>query len=659
MDILGTKEEQKRFEETKSHYDLASQDLQDRIQRKAGFDEADKLFLGIINEKDWPFQAVTFDPRISTALWEKTGRLIGSRPKGRLVPRENSDDLSAFINNELLNFQWEDNTRVNGESMLSKWAMMDQYVRRYGVAFGIAEWHYETKVAGKSREVVFDGPDFKVINPRDCLPNPSFPVIKHWFQYREWMTLNELQRINNISKGGEIYKNLSLLGDSIKQGEKGKGQRRTEYIVKSKSLRGLEDYLGRDEYNKIIEVVHEWKPDRLVSIAPRYGVVLRDEPNPYKHGQIPVISMRYYSLGDDMYGFSEIERVYKLQKAINALVCQYLDTVTTELYPPLAIDVTRVRLHTIEFGQNKKWLVTGDPNTAVQRIQTSTAATTSFQAAYSLLLSSLQNALGETSAAVSNLQPFTTEKTATEIRDLAMTRSISDNFNQVFLAEALKRQILLWHSMNQQFLFNKAKKHKIIRVVGREALNYFQTQGLDKMHPTHEEAADSILNETQPIQGPEFPVNIGEGDVIPKFEMDQSGQGGNLHVTPEDIQGTFDYIPDIETMSVPTDLMTEAKLRESVGLLTDPNILALMTSEGKRPRITDLIVKLLESTKIIKNAEQYFENVPQQSTEGGQDGGPINAPGTGSEIPGAPPALAETVGGLPGVENLSGGQNPQ
>ena len=103
MPAKGTKEERKLFTKVIRHYEMAKEDLENRI---ADWNVKDELFRSYIDEKDWPYQSVVFDPRVFTAIFEKTARLFANKPRGRMVPREGGDTLGAKINNELLSFQW-------------------------------------------------------------------------------------------------------------------------------------------------------------------------------------------------------------------------------------------------------------------------------------------------------------------------------------------------------------------------------------------------------------------------------------------------------------------------------------------------------------------------------------------------------------------------
>jgi len=90
------------------------------------------------------------------------------------------------------------------------------------------------------------------------------------------------------------------------------------------------------------------------------------------------------------------------------------------------------------------------------------------------------NALGESSLGISNIGQFQEDKTATEVRALVEQQTARDNYNQIYLSEALKRMMKLWYSQNQKMLFNDPEhKWMVVRIVGHEAIKYFQEAGLD------------------------------------------------------------------------------------------------------------------------------------------------------------------------------------
>ena len=649
--IKGTKKEQDIFTDVYRHYLMAKEDLESRF---SDWNTKDELFRSHINESNWPYQSVIFDPRVFSTIFDKTARLFAHKPKGRLVPREGGDTLGAKINNELLSFQWDDAERIDNKPLIAKWAMMDQNTRKYGAAFALVPWRYETR----NGKVWFDGPNFKPLVNRDCLPNPSYSTIKNWFQYRDYLSIDELERVNDAARSKPIYKNLDVLRDSVrKEAAAGGDTRQANWQSRNKSIKGLTDWLGRDEVFKTVEVVTEYRPDRWITFAPKHGVILREIDNPYRHGQIPVVMLKYYEVDDDIYGLSEIEPIEKLQKATNALVCQYVDAINMSLYTPLKVRNTGVKMHTLEFGPGKKWLM-DNPQTDVLPFETSTAGVTEFVSTYRFLVGAIQEAVGESSAITSTIVPGEANKTATEIKDTASQRLSRDNFNQIYLAEALKKQIMFWHSMNQQFLFsNKDERAKVIRVVGKDAIRYFQEQGLGEYGLTEEGgnfladlAANGItdikpemLDET--VWGPVHPVDTGEG-VVPKFKMAPGEETGELLVTQEDLQGNYDYIPDIESMALPSDEATAGLKRQLLEFMREPGFVQQLAQEGYTVKLKELMEDFLEDVGL-KDAEKYFEQAEQP--EGGEQLGQINQGG------GAGPGAGQPGMGVGGDQGLARG----
>lgn len=616
MDIInqsiGTKKERDRYTEVMHHYRMSQEDLD---SRKHDWDKKDELFQSYIDENKWPYASTIFVPLTFTSLYEKQARLIGGKPRGRLIPREGGDILKAKINNEVLSFQWDDSSRVEDLSMIAKWAMMDLNARKYGASFALVKWRYETNYKG---EVIYDGPTMQVINSRDALGNPGYSYIKNWFQVRSYSTIKDLERINDVSKVKPIYKNIGLLKKIITGKDSGSillsggDQRDSNYIPRTRTIRGLQDYLGKDEAPdfKVVEIITEYRADRVIVFAPKHGIILRDDPNPYEHGQIPVVQLKYMAIDDDLYGLSESDPTDKIQKGINALSSQYVDAANMELYRILKVG-KGVQMDTLEWGPGKKWRM-NSPSDVVP-LEQSSAISSQFTNAYSILTSMFKEGMGETSAAFSTMQPGSKDKTATEIRSLETTRSVRDNFNQIFLSEAIQKQTMLWLSMNKQFIFSDPEKNHIaLSVVNRDVLKDFMDMGLNDedldlsdeelyMHET------SILEGQVPeIQGKyKYPVNIN-GVTKPKLEIDERNETGTLYIEKSDMDGYYDYIVDVEPMRSNNSLEERRALNEAIGLMLNPQALSLLQQENKKPKLSELLVSLFDLSGL-KGADKFFE----------------------------------------------------
>jgi hypothetical protein len=629
----GTSQEKKTFDEVLRHYQMAKEDLDARIP---DFNEADELFRSYIDEDTWPYSALVFDPRTYEAIFEKSARLLANKPRGRMIPREGGDALGAAINNELLSFQWDEAERVDSVPMLAKWALMDMNARKYGASFAVAKWHYEERVApieGKTRITWFDGPTFRPWNNRDVLHNPSYSSIKNWIQLRDYVTFDELKRVNDAARGKPVYKNLDILRQAL-EGEGGIGDTRVaNWQSRNLAIKGLQDFLGRDPSFKVVELITEYQDDRWIVFAPKHGVILRDIPNPYLHGRIPVVMLKYYSIDEDIYGLSEIEPTKSLQKANNALICQYLDSVNLDLNKILKVRGGAVQMHTLEFGMGKKWIM-NDPQTDVVPYETSGTGVAEFASTYRFIVGAMQEAWGETSAATSQLVPGGPERTATEIRETTLQRNVRDNFNQIFLAAAIKQQMMFWHMMNQQFLFDKKEQHKVIRIVGSEAMRYFEERGLAETGLTDEVVADPGFDMTQ-VMSPIYGVETKEG-TIPKLEIEEGGEIGHLIVEPDDLSGNYDYIPEVRSMELP-DVQQIQILRQMIEQAKDPTAVALRLREGYRLKLKDLEQDFFEMLGM-KDSSKYYERIGGE--EAAQEIATLTA-GEGGAPTGGTPAPAQ------------------
>lgn len=614
------------YQEVKRHYDWASNETDSRRTGRGrigtiSFDEADELFRSWLDDKKWPYDALLVDPRTFTFITEKTSRLIRNKLRGKLIPREGGDVVGARINNELLSYQW-DQANHHG-SMITKWGLMDINTRKYGASFALCKWRREFDY---KKKIVFDGPEMKVLNNRDCLPDPSGNNIEslNWFQVREFVTLQELKHVNDQAKSGPIYRNLEILeaamSSSAEQNGGGGDTRDIRWQSRNRAISGLsEDPIGRDEVFKTVEIVTEYRRDKWITFSPRHGIVIREIDNPYGNNEIPIVMLRYYMIDDDLYGISEIEPVKGLQKAINALLSQYVDEINQKLYSPIAVN-SSVRQKTLRWGKGARWLM-NNPLTDFRLVESQSNAASFFNNTYSALVAAMMNAVGESSLGVSNLNRYNPEKTASEVQAIAQQRNARDSYNQVFLAEAIERQMRLWHSMNQSMLFSDPnQKQFILRVVGRETIRFFKEQGLsDTAVPN--EAFTALLRSDrltpEQLQVPTVPVNVGTEDnpeLAPKFEMDDSGEFGQLYVEPTDLMGFYDYIADVESMSIAAaDPDKQGRNTAMTTILNNQQVTQQLEKEGIRPKFKELFIAWLEDNGF-KDANRFFESIPEAPT---------------------------------------------
>jgi len=660
------------LQEVTWHYSSWKEDNDKRRTRKNGWNDVTDAYWGKL-PADWPYTSVVVDPRIRTSLTEKNARLLNAKLRGRLVPREGGDVLKSRINNALLDFQW-DNAN-DGGSMLSKWASMDMDTRLYASKFAFVPWKHEEE----DGKVLFDGNEFYPLDIRDCGIDPTASHIRNarWFQLRDWVKVEDLEKVNDTPNGNKYHSLAKLkekMGDLPSQNRKD-----SEYQDRLKSNKGLTDRTGDDKSFPVVERVREFRKDRWICFFPKYNVLGYDIDNPYDHGQIPIVQLRYYPLGDDPIGENEVEPVIPLWRAINATLCGYLDNMNIHMRPPLKIISGAADIATIVWGPEAQWMM--DRPDAVTEMQSNGEAMRYFQTTYSALVSAFNTAMGDTSQGVSAVDAFNPQKTATEIKNSAKQQNVRHQANQMYLGEAISDMMMMWLINNKQFLLmDTSKQEYILRIIGTDMFNYFKRAGLDEQVVTTEAMQmvgdiiqqqegnmndEDIMNLYDAAKSPKFPVfdNPKEKDPTKlkykaKMQVNDMGDGAELSLTPDDLDGTYDYLPDVVSMaSGANDTMMKAQQQAWEMLTVNPIVIQLLQQQGAVPQIKDILISIWDQAGL-KDSEKYFE--AQQPAQGLPQGGngleqPLPQPGVPGQIP--PPLDQGQPAGMVGPQQIpqSGG----
>lgn len=655
--------------ELSSHYEAWNEDVQKRINRKFGWKDVTDTYYGVLPD-DWPFETRVVDPRVRTILIEKNARITGGRITGRVVPRENTDTIKARIMQQLLDYQWQ--MADEGGSMQTKLSICDMDARLYNSKFVLVEWRVKKDKDGK---VVYEGNEIKPLDIRDCGIDPAASHIRDakWFQVRQWVYLDDLERAVD-SEGKPIFQNLDYIRRRLAEKI---SDTRTEYLPRLMQIQGREDRLGKDEAFPMIKIVTEYRRDKWITFSPTYKVILREIDNPYDHGKIPVAQLRYHPIQDDPLGENEVEAVIPLWRALQAVLCGYLDGTLLELNKPLKIIEGAARMETIVYKPQAQWLVSRQD--AVMEHQTSTSSIQYFQSTYMALVSAINTAMGAMSQGVSNIDPTQDKKTATEIKASMRQQTAVDQKNLIDFGEFIKDIISMWISNNQQFLFSNEDKHYlIIKVIGKDNWEFFKKAGFaDTSIPyeAQQTIADIIAqnpNTTEDELGqmieaaklPKHAVVLNPKEKNPaklkfasKLELKDFGDEADLYITKEDIEGQYDFIPDIRVMSINYAEERQAGRQAALQTLTtNPVVLQLLSSEGYKPKIKELLEATLEDAGL-KDPERFFEKLERQNeqpqtnaTEGAQAMGGVFPTGQNEGMGGANQALPS----LPGEQQMGG-----
>lgn len=647
------------YAEVDHHYTIWTEDMEKRKTSEDGWDDIVDAYWGKLPD-NWPYDARVTDPRIRTTLLEKKARLTNSKLRGRLVPREGGDVLRARLSNNLLDFQWD--SANHGGSMSEKWGTMDIDARVFGSSFAYIYWKRETDDEGKVTKYTNEMMPILAFNVG--LDNGCTHVRDaKWVQVRHWMTDEEIK--DELMAAGHPKKASRRLKQFQDRVEKGTQNRRdNEYKSRFLQNQGLEDRVGEDKVFPVHEIVIEYRKDKKIMFAPKHSFVFYDIKNPFDHKSIPIIQLRYYPLVDDPWGEPEVRSVLPLWRAIQYVLCGYLDNMNLHIRPPLKIVGSQVQMETIEYGPEAHWIM--DSLDSVQEHSGSPDALNYFQTTYSSLVSAFNQAMGDLSQGVSSVDPFESDKTATEIRAISKQQNVRDQNNQLYLADALKDMMRMWMSNNKQFLFDENQHEYIMKIIGKKQFDYYVNQGLDELVPDAQalrevqqaieedpEMSDEemrILYDSALV--PKYPVveNPKQRDpdklrVKPKMNVSETGDSAEVIIVPEDLSGTYDYIPDVKSMAAGSNQEMIQSRQTAINTLTsNPIVLQMLQQQGYSPNIREMFIDQFEDTGL-RDAQRYFEEVTNQNTGiPTQEGGGIQG---NQSVPGGQTAPPTNAGAAP------------
>jgi len=651
--------------------------LQSRItDKRYGFDNYDRLFNSFLGDK-WPYAVKLATPRGFTAIFNKTTRMVGGRFTGRVEGVEQDDEVGAHIASEHFKWSVERFNQYADMPLEEKIAIWDNNARLYGAGFVRVYWKTEYTIANGKLKKIYDNWYLEVINNRDLLTQPGRETIKDSDHviHRRYISGAELKRLQEDGAGF-----IQSALDQILEKE-GTGKE-ANYIPIIKSVKGL------DTKDNRIEICTTYYHDKWVTWCPKMGdkgkkeaLILREIKNPYLHQEIPIVPLVYIPSQEDIYGMSELQPVSALLKILSALQSQYIELVNRELYPPTLVSANEARIDTFKYRPKAFWLVNNPTAVSVLDMKASQSLA-AFSDIYKMIVTEFMEAMGETGTSVAQVDQIGGPKTATEINDKAYIRGSRDNFNKLMLSAALKKVMFLAFSMLRDPKFTD--KDTVIKVVGKDALEYFDKQGFaewglnsEGYQLVYDYAQTLEQNEDLKIAAkdngttifdlayqdlldtgaldkfaePVTPMMTAKG-AIAKMDKNADEDTGYLHVNPEeDYLGEYNFIPDVEALAVPNpdkDYQVRAAWYQQAREVEKEGGLA---REGKQLKHSEILMKLGQLAKITE-AEQYFEPL-----EGGMNGtiqGGIGNQGAGIGGQGIPGEQA--IPQNPGNPNVGAGQ---
>jgi len=247
-----------------------------------------------------------FIPLVYSMIESELPRLIANRPRIYFFPRRVEDVEKTKKWEAVLEYFWN---RMRMDSKIIDWF---RQMLIYGTGIMKVGWVKTQKI---------NEPVIEIIPIFDFFIDPLATDLDNarWVAHRVFITKSEFE-------------------DRVKEGIYKKPEELTEVVGfledKPRRMEIIEDLEGKtiniEPKEDLVEVIEYWTKDRVITILNRTYVV-RDEKNPYNHGELPFVVIRNVKQKEEFYGLSEVAVLEHLQRLINALFRMRIDNINVSL----------------------------------------------------------------------------------------------------------------------------------------------------------------------------------------------------------------------------------------------------------------------------------------------------------------------------------------
>lgn len=276
-------------------------------------------------------------------------RIMDPDPKFDFQPVERDDANLSEALNALSRYQ------LNKDRFVQKQRSFVQDGCVFGLAVAKVVWRQKTQtlrvrrapdpsqaVTGPQVEektvLVENRPSIIYVNPHDFLWDPKATNDQDWEYvfHVSWLSTAQLKQRQKIG----VYKNVDKIGDN----DTWDPETRSLYEASE------EAEARRKDRHKVVE---RWHADGTVMVMCG-DTVLRDDPNPFFHGDIPFAVFRSQPTPLSLVGVSEIEKIAHIQEAVWTRDNQRIDAVSLALNQILILDPTIKGVRDLKFQPGAK-----------------------------------------------------------------------------------------------------------------------------------------------------------------------------------------------------------------------------------------------------------------------------------------------------------------
>ena len=516
--------------------------------RRDEWDELEAILIGQ-NKESLGTKSRVFDPKLSTAVYERSARVMGQSPKGKAYATSKDDIGKTLLMNLLLDYYTK---RANEQRrFVTKLRLMDLYSLVYGTMFAIVPWRVDKKRG-------YIGPEINLLPIRNAFPQPGVSLSDaDWFQARDVVSVSWLKA--RKKEAPDVWDVEDLIAELERTGG-------DEAVTTNKE--DSTSFIDRTFYPTTVsdatfprvEIIHEYRRDKWITWAPLRAdsktsrpYVLRVPDEPYPNYMLPVISKDALPLMNCPIGIGEIARGKTLQYAVNSLINMYLEGVKFSIFPPLHMNPDNVVKSSIKWGAGEFWFM-DNPNVDVQPMNISPKGIDTFQSTYSFLSNALVNQSGSTEVMNARNSDFSLGKTPKAIESRMFTQQARDEWDLFMMDETIQDLYERWIAL----IVQKQEQNVKMRLFAEEI------EEIEKVYP----------------------------DVV---EMFDSGRRGTVSVKKGTLDTNYDFVLEPgSTYRVNPEEEQEKVTSVLKSVLENPQIVESLEREGKEINLGELFKRWLK-----------------------------------------------------------------
>lgn len=403
-----------------------------------------KLYRNYLQDKAYPWRSNLFVPETFSAIETVLPRMTANKAKINLTPREISDEGNVEVNEQIIDWEWDE---MEMQEVLKLWA---KEMLMYGTGILKLTW-----------------------NTENDLPKPEpIDIFKFYFDPNGTHINKDMRYV--IQRGKEniysllanrYYKNIKPLIKELETSSESADSK--QYKDSQLAI----DSASKKKDKESVELL-EWygniKGEPWCITIAAGSKVIKAIPNPYDHQQKPFVSIKDTQVPHEFYGIGEIEPIESLQNELNDIRNQRMDNVKLIINKMWEVD---------REGEVVEAELVWRPGGIVHRTKEGTVkpleVTDIRQSAYieeTLIKQDIQKAIG-----VSDLFSALPQKgggagsqTATGMLTMAEQGNMRFKYKLDNIEAGLREVGKMLLSLNQQYM----KKTKIIRLVGADSIKY-------------------------------------------------------------------------------------------------------------------------------------------------------------------------------------------